>query len=56
MFHISSYHFCLGSMYRLHNQGSEHSAVTNMYSMSNNVSRSTTPLPAHTNHDNSQHR
>jgi len=34
-----------GSMYRLQ-QGSDHSAVTNMYSVSANGSRSTTPVPA----------
>jgi len=38
------------SVYRLEPGGSEHSAVTNMYSMSTPASRSTTPLPQHMMH------
>lgn len=48
--------FCLGSMYRLHNQGSEHSAVTNMYSVSNQASRSSTPTPAYPSSSTLAHR
>ena len=47
---------CLGSMYRLHNQGSEHSAVTNMYSVSNQASRSSTPTPAYPSSSTPAHR